>query len=75
MSHPCPDCQQECYCDIEDIGWDEAPDDCCHECDEETDDQDDHPCKMNGQPCDCPGDLIWKAAELDGLKGWRRDEI
>ena len=32
MAHPCPECDQACYCDGEDTWWDEAPDDCSHEC-------------------------------------------
>lgn len=32
MSHECPMCGQECYCDGEDHGQ-PAPDDCSHECD------------------------------------------
>ena len=31
MAHECPECGQECYCDMEDH-WQEAPDDCSHEC-------------------------------------------
>jgi hypothetical protein len=33
-AHECPVCGQECYCDGEDHHQ-EAPDDCCHECDED----------------------------------------
>jgi hypothetical protein len=30
-------CGQACACDMEDH-WQETPDDCCHECDEESED-------------------------------------
>jgi len=33
MAHECPDCGQECYCDMEDHGQ-EAPGDCSHVCEE-----------------------------------------
>jgi len=42
MSHECPTCGQECYCDGEDHGQD-APDDCTHcenECEADCDDAD-----------------------------------
>lgn len=34
--HVCPNCLQVCDCDMEDH-WQEAPDDCSHECDEDGD--------------------------------------
>jgi hypothetical protein len=39
MSHECPTCGQECYCDGEDHGQD-APSDCTHECEADGDDAD-----------------------------------
>ncbi len=39
MSHECPSCGEECYCDGEDHGQD-APADCTHECEGEGDDAD-----------------------------------
>jgi hypothetical protein len=39
MSHECPSCGQECYCDGEDHGQ-EAPANCTHECEGEGDDAD-----------------------------------
>lgn len=44
--HDCPDCGYACDCDIEDTWWDEAPDDCSHECDD-FDDFDDYPDDYN----------------------------
>lgn len=38
VMHECPECGQACCCDMEDHEQD-APDDCCHECDEDTDDE------------------------------------
>jgi hypothetical protein len=32
MSHTCEDCGQMCYCDIDDMEFDEAPIDCSHNC-------------------------------------------
>lgn len=32
--HSCPDCDEACYCDIEDHDTGEAPDDCSHVCEE-----------------------------------------
>lgn len=41
MAHSCPDCDQACYCDGEDMWWDN-PEDCLHDCDPcESDDIDD----------------------------------
>ena len=37
--HTCPDCEQACYCDMEDHE-NETPIDCCHDC-EDFDDEDD----------------------------------
>ncbi len=31
--HDCPECDEVCYCDMEDHEQD-APDDCSHECDD-----------------------------------------
>jgi len=39
MTHACPDCGMSCTCDMEDHESD-APDDCCHECEPESDDVD-----------------------------------
>lgn len=33
--HECFECGQACDCDIEDTWFDEAPDDCSHDCDDE----------------------------------------
>jgi hypothetical protein len=38
MSHACPECGQQCYCDLEDHDS-EAPDDCCHDCDLDDDEE------------------------------------
>jgi len=38
MTHECPECGELCDCDKEDIYWDEAPDDCSHDCAPEIDD-------------------------------------
>ena len=32
MAHTCEDCGQMCYCDIDDMEFDEAPIDCSHRC-------------------------------------------
>jgi hypothetical protein len=37
MAHTCEDCGQLCYCDIDDMEFDEAPIDCCHRCPPERD--------------------------------------
>ena len=44
MAHPCPDCGALCYCDGEDVEWDEPPADCDHQCDPcpEEEDRDAH---------------------------------
>jgi hypothetical protein len=34
--HDCPNCEAACDCDMEDH-YQEAPDDCDHECDEDED--------------------------------------
>lgn len=46
--HDCPICGEACYCDMEDH-FQEAPDDCCHECEEdfEVDDWLDY---LDGEP-------------------------
>jgi len=40
MAHECPECGQACYCDMEDVWWDDY-EDCEHECDEDDEDWDD----------------------------------
>jgi len=37
--HDCPDCEASCDCDWEDH-YQSAPDDCSHDCEEESDDDD-----------------------------------
>lgn len=39
MAHECPLCSGLCYCDLEDHEQD-APDDCEHVCDKDTEDED-----------------------------------
>ncbi len=41
MAHECPTCGQACYCDMEDTWFDEAPEDCMHDCELEQDSDDD----------------------------------
>lgn len=41
VSHVCELCGQLCYCDIEDVEMEEAPEDCSHECHEESDEDED----------------------------------
>jgi hypothetical protein len=36
--HECPECGMACDCDGEDHGQ-PAPDDCCHECEDEEDEE------------------------------------
>jgi hypothetical protein len=36
--HPCPRCDHQCSCDIDDVHWEEAPDDCRHQCPPDDDD-------------------------------------
>lgn len=40
MAHECPVCGQACYCDIEDVWHEEAPDDCDCCCEGEDGDDD-----------------------------------
>ena len=35
MAHNCPECEELCYCDMEDH-YQQAPDDCSHECKDEA---------------------------------------
>lgn len=41
IMHSCPECDQTCYCDMEDADMEESSVDCVHECDESPDDEDD----------------------------------
>lgn len=33
--HECPVCQMDCDCDGDDLWYDEAPDECEHDCDDD----------------------------------------
>jgi len=38
MAHSCPNCEQACYCDGEDVWLDSNADDCIHACEPERED-------------------------------------
>jgi hypothetical protein len=56
--HECPDCGSMCSCDIDDMRWEEPPDDCRHRC-PPIDDEDDEPCGLCAESgltqCSCDG--------------------
>lgn len=63
MAHECPDCGQLCYCDMEDHEQ-PAPDDCCHACAEETDED-----SIFGPPEDDEDDPT-EVEGIDYLNNW-----
>ena len=41
MAHTCELCGYLCYCDMDDILFEEVPDDCTHFCEDDTEEPDD----------------------------------